>query len=129
MNLGQQKQNINMKQLEKCSTPYCRNTRVKGRKFCSNCHAKQWKKNHPEAYFYNYWKQNAKRRGKIFEVTFEQFQQFCKDNNFMELKGRFSENASIDRIRSWEGYYYENLQVLSVGGNVRKQRSEENCPF
>lgn len=120
-----------MKTENKCVTPYCRNKRKKKHRLCSKCLSKLWKERHPERYFYNYWKQNAKRRGKDFRVTFEEFLKFCKENNFMELKGKYKENLSIDRIRSHEGYYYENLQVLTVGANAAKQREEEKsyCPF
>jgi len=80
------------------------------------------------AYTYNFWKQNAKRRKKFFDVTLEQFREFCERTNYISLKGREADCASIDRDLIELGYTISNLQILTVSQNSIK-RHEEDYPF
>ena len=48
----------------------------------------------------------------------------------MEGKGRGAGRLSIDRIRPWEGYNINNIQVLTVSENSKKKYAEQDdCPF
>ena len=90
------------------------------------------KEHHPETYFFNILRGNAKRRGKEFNLTLEEFRKFCKETNYLEFKGKTASSASIDRIRAWEGYHKDNIQILTLSDNVKKQRMDvlkEICPF
>lgn len=117
-----------MKPKTKCITPYCRNERAKDRLVCHKCHAKWYKENHPEAYFFNALRNNAKRRGKEFNLTLKEFKQFCADTGYMETKGKNGNDMSIDRIKVAEGYSIDNIQLLSLSDNTSKRNNEE-YPF
>jgi hypothetical protein len=71
-------------------------------------------------YAYDALKHNAKRRGKPFDLTFEQFKKFCVKTNYMQGKGRTKDSYSIDRIKEHLGYIEGNIQVLPVGKNKKK---------
>jgi len=90
---------------------------------------KIYKQRHPEEYFYNVLRSNAKRRGKEFTLTIEEFKQFCKDTNYLNLKGKNGNDFSIDRKESWLGYSHDNIQLKTLSDNVKKQREQEKCPF
>lgn len=80
---------------------------------------------------YRALKDNATRRGKEFALTFEYFEQFCKDNNYLERK-QAGEDLTIDRIEVTKGYIPGNLQVLDRAANTRKWHEEdldELCPY
>jgi hypothetical protein len=120
-----------------CCAYRCKNNKVNTDRFCSK-HRKRWQKEtNPESYFFNLLKSNAKRRQKDFQLTLEEFKQFCLETNYLELKGKTAKSASIDRIRSHEGYHINNIQVLSLSNNSKKmhddkknnQPDEEDCPF
>lgn len=115
----------------KCSTPYCRNKRVHHRTICEKCKSRLYKERNPLAYHFNVLRVNAKRRGKQFDLTLEDFKAFCISSGYMEGKGRTAQDLSIDRIRPWEGYNINNIQVLTLSENSKKKFTdlEEDCPF
>lgn len=112
----------------KCKTKYCRNKRAGSGLSCSKCLKRNHKAKDPEAYFYNLLKSNAKRRKKYFDLTLQQFRDFCKETNYIELKGKTAKSASIDRKIMDRGYTFGNLQILSLSANTTK-RNEEEYPF
>ena len=65
-------------------------------------------------------KNNSKRRGIVFTLTFDEFEKFCYQTDYLKGKGRSSLSYSIDRIDNSKGYFIDNIQVLSVGENSRK---------
>jgi hypothetical protein len=82
--------------------------------------AKAWKKANPLRYAYQSLKDNAKRRGKAFELTFEQFKDFCIKSEYGTKRGRFANSFHIDRRDENGGYTIDNIQALTNGENVRK---------
>ena len=65
-------------------------------------------------------KHNAIRRGKVFDLNFEEFKAFAVKSGYMKKKGRFSQSFHIDRIDENKGYTIDNLQVLTNAQNVKK---------
>lgn len=81
-------------------------------------------------YTYNILHQNAKRRGKEFKLTLEEFKTFCDETNYIELKGETKKSDSIDRIDPRKGYEIGNIQVLSLQANSSKGRNlPDDVPF
>lgn len=71
-------------------------------------------------YFRNALKQNAKRRGKYFDLTLEEFKKFCIKHDYLAAKGRKSFSMTIDREDTTKGYTANNIQPLSNANNVKK---------
>ena len=71
---------------------------------------------------FNTLRQNAKRRGKSFELTFEQFEQFAISTDYMAGKGIQKESFSIDRIDPKRGYSIDNIRVITNSENVKRHR-------
>jgi len=111
-----------------CVAHRCSNKSTPKDRFCSK-HSKRYQK-HKNAikYTYHQKKFRAIERGISWELTVKEFTDFCSYTNYMELKGKTSTSASIDRIRSEEGYHKDNIQILTLGDNTRKMH-EDNCPF
>lgn len=103
-----------------CSTKYCRNVPPKHRKKCHKCCSKLYREKNPMKYTYNNLKQNAKKRGKEFSLTFEEFKEFCIETSYMSGKGRSATSFHIDRIDETKGYHKDNIQILTNKENVRK---------
>lgn len=70
---------------------------------------------------YQTLKYNATRRNKVFTITFEYFEKFCYETNYMAGKGRSKSSYSIDRIKNELGYIPGNIQKLTVPENSRKK--------
>ena len=105
---------------KKCITKRCKNTSAYGNSLCWKCIKKKYKENNPTRYAYSILKNNAKRRGHSFELSFEQFEQFCVKYNYIGSKGKRSDSYSIDRIDNSKGYVIGNIQIMTFGENARK---------
>lgn len=81
---------------------------------------RKWRKENPIKAAYANLKANAKRRGKEFTITIEQFRQFCQQTDYIKRKGRRATCYHVDRIDETKGYTIDNIQALSNRDNVRK---------
>ena len=107
---------------KKRTCPDCKKTHYrKDRNLCFKCKHEREKKRDPYGYHYRNLRSNAKRRGIGFSLTLDQFKEFCIRTEYLNGVGRSSESLTIDRIRSYEGYHKDNIQVLTNGDNVRKK--------
>ena len=112
-----------------CCAHGCKNKRATNDNLCCKHRKRRKKENDPIGYTFDTLRSNAKRRGKVFTITLEYFRQFCEDTNYIELKGKSSHSASIDRKKAHLGYEPGNLQVLSLSDNTKKQFEDNKCPF
>ena len=97
----------------KCTTPYCSRKTVRGCKYCPRCSTRRWRGANPiRAAFLNL-KHNAIRRGKVFDLSFEEFFEL-----FVGISGL--QSFHIDRKDESKGYTIDNLQVLTNAQNVKK---------
>jgi hypothetical protein len=107
--------------MKACKTPYCRNKPGKGRRTCNTCTQRAYREKYPILAAYNNLKHNAKRRGKTFDLTLEQFTKFAVETEYLNKRGRNKTGYTIDRINPNLGYTIENIQVLTNSDNVKKQ--------
>ena len=105
----------------KCSTPNCTNKAAPFRTICHKCRSKKYKEKHPFEYWFNALRNNARRRGKEFTLTIEEFKEFCKQTGYDEKKGKTTTSLSIDRIRPGEGYSAKNIQAITLSENSYKK--------
>lgn len=103
-----------------CQTPYCRKQAQKGYKFCGGCRSRKYRSENPMMASYMNLRANAKRRGKLFTITFEYFKEFCYQTDYVVGKGRTKDCYSVDRKKEELGYIPGNLQRLTVGQNKKK---------
>ena len=108
----------------RCASPNCLNDAAPENTFCYKCILRKWRANNPVRTAYNTLRDNAKRRGKVFTLTFEYFEEFCRANNYVERRGNGSEDLTIDRIDPHRGYEPGNIQVLTRADNNRKKVSD-----
>lgn len=104
----------------KCATKYCRNKRVHHRTVCWNCKRRLYKERHPERYAYENLRNNARRRGKEFLISYDEFLQFSIETNYMLGKGKNKFSYHIDRIDENKGYTLNNIQILTNVENHKK---------
>ncbi len=109
-----------------CKTEGCYKENARGKSICSSCAIEKFKANNPEKYAYFTLRQNAKRRKKVFTISFEYFKKFCKKHEYIQRKGITKLGLHIDRIIEELGYIEGNLQVLTNSENVKKIRRFEN---
>lgn len=78
------------------------------------------RRKNPVRYAYMNLKHNAKRRGKYFDLTFEQFYKFCKEVNLLDGKRNHKNSYTVDRIDNEKGYTISNIQRLTRSENSKK---------
>lgn len=109
-----------------CEERFCSRKAQKGRRLCGKHRIAKWRKDHPMKACYKNLKDNAKRRGKFFDLTFEQFEKFAISVDLIKKRGRSSESYTVDRIDNDKGYTIENIQVLTKGANTIKRHRKLN---
>ena len=109
-----------------CVAHGCMNSHSKKDRFCSKHRHRYNKWMNPLKYTFYKRKYRAKEREIEWNLTLEEFKEFCDETNYMELKGKMSHSASIDRIDPSKGYEKGNIQILSLGDNTRKKNDRIN---
>lgn len=104
--------------MNRCANHNCSNT-TKG-EYCTSCRIRMWRQNNPLQYAYQTSKHNAKRRGKQFDLSFEEYKEFVIKVDYIKKKGVHANSMHIDRIEEDKGYTKGNLQPLTNSQNVRK---------
>lgn len=103
-----------------CSTLGCANKAAKHRTICHNCKRKRYQAKNPIKYAYQELRARAKKRGKEFTITLEDFKEFCASTEYMVKKGIYKESLHIDRIDETKGYVKGNLQAIPNADNIKK---------
>jgi len=101
-----------------CKT--CNKNQVTQGRICNTCKMKKYRKNNPIKAAYFNLRCNAKRRGKKFDLSFEEFKTFAIETKYYKKKGIFSTSLHIDRIDETKGYSIDNIQTLTNSANVKK---------
>lgn len=110
----------------KCRNNYCYNgIAPRGRSpYCSKCKIRKTRENNPLTSAYRIKKSSAKRKGIYFDLTLEQFKEFCDKYKYLELKGTGADDLTMDRIIPYKdapyGYTATNIQALTNAQNVKK---------
>ena len=104
----------------RCSSKHCRRDARKGRTICTTCDSRKRRATNPMFSAYRAKRHNARRKGKLFTITFEDFKQFCYRYPYMAGKGRSGVSFGIDCIDPAKGYVPGNLQLLTNAENSRK---------
>lgn len=86
--------------------------------------SRQYRQAHPIRAAYLNLKHNARRRGKEFLLSWEEFTEFCRPITLHYGAKRHKETFSIDRIDPRKGYSADNIQLLTLRENTLKQHSD-----
>jgi heterodisulfide reductase subunit C len=92
---------------------------------CARVQKRRWRQNNPVMAVFVQNRDNAKRRGIRFLLTFEEFVREIVDTGYMQRKGVYKHDLTIDRIRPELGYRAGNLQVIPNWQNVQKYKRGE----
>lgn len=108
----------------KCSSPYCKNKARKGRTICHSCESRKKREKNPMRAAFEALRFNSRRRGKKFDITFEQFKEFCYETAYMAGKGRTKQSFTVDCEINELGYTYGNLRNRSKSINSSKGKKK-----
>lgn len=119
---------VSRKTVHKCSARGCkRKTRTAGTLFCDKHARRAWRYKNKAHAAYENLKRSAKRRGKDFKISLDEWKKFCIATGYHKEKGRSAAAMSIDRIDVTKGYSIENIRVITVSENSRKGATEDKA--
>lgn len=104
-----------------CSRLYCTNKKYRSGNLCSKHRKRKYRQENKLKAAYQNLRTNAKRRGKEFSITLEEFEKFCIKTEYIKRKGRSKDSYSIDRINDEKGYTIDNITILSISKNIKKE--------
>jgi len=104
----------------KCSNENCQLEGGIRTGLCRRHRVEKWRRDNPVRYAYTNLKDNAKRRGKEFSISFEYFVNWCASYEYIQRKGKSKSGFTVDRIDNDLGYVEGNLQCISNEENVKK---------
>lgn len=101
-----------------CVSWCCKRVAVLGRTQCPTCRSRLHRLRNPDAYAYCNLRCSARKRGIGFELSFEDFQEFCAVTGYVELRGKNPESLTVDRIKSDQPYRIGNIRIMRYDDNV-----------
>lgn len=112
------------------------------RRKCHRCRSRAYALKFPIRKVFYDLRHSAKRRDIPFELDLPWFEKWIVTTEYMEKRGRSSDDLTIDRINEELGYTKTNIQVLRKGDNSSKFHQhykiksarmydwkDEECPF
>lgn len=126
---------------KKCKTKGCKNKAMKDRTICCTCKSKRYKEKYVLNYIFQTLKDNAKRRGKDFTLTLDEFKEFCEKTGYDKKRGKTAWSLSIDRRDPCLGYSKDNIRAITLSDNSKLANGtivdvpdylklvEEECPY
>ena len=113
-----------------CSTPGCQNlVRMDRGKptgpLCNSCRSKVNRERNPLTTQFTNLKGSAKKRGKEFTLTLDEFEELVRESDYYRFSGLHMDQLTIDRIDPSGPYSKENTRVLTNRDNSGHKREDE----
>ena len=91
---------------------------------CETCASRLFRLRNDDRYAYHNLKRSAAKRGIKFELSFEDFMEFCCITGYLEMRGKEPHSFTIDRIKTWMPYTMGNIRILTYADNVSHKYEE-----
>lgn len=108
--------------IRKCDTEGCKKKSKKKNRFCNKCIQRKYRLRNPCMAKYHSLKSKAKCRGIRFAITYEEWEKWCKENNYLALCGIGPDDMTVDRDDPNPniGYTYTNMVMRTKHDNCSK---------
>ena len=101
-----------------CFESGCLNDAAPRHKYCYKCRYKHQKEKTPIKRAYFTLRQNCQRKKVDFNLTLEEFTEFCSKNNYIVEKGIYADDYQIARIDKEQGYNKNNIHYIQNKQNA-----------
>ena len=91
---------------------------------CHTCQSRIKRLQNEDYYAYSNLRSSARKRGIGFELSFEDFQEFCAVTGYIEARGKEPHSLSVDRIKTDLPYTMGNIRILTYADNVSHKYEE-----
>lgn len=106
-----------------CAARGCKKE-VTNTKLCSTHRSQQSRMKDPIKYAFYCKRHRAKERGIFWDLTLDEWREFCHETEYMNKKGRTIGSFDVDRIVEGKtpGYTKTNIQILEKVKNIKKYK-------
>lgn len=104
-----------------CWVKHCRNKCGTKKSICYKHDAIVWRTEHPVEAAYKMVHCSARKRQIKFNLTLDEFKKLIEGTGYIERKGRSTEALHIDRVDPRQGYFVENLQIITCEENLKRR--------
>lgn len=108
----------------RCVMHGCRRVAETGKSRCHTCQSRIKRIRNPLDYAYRNLKASAVKRGIGFELTLEEFAEFCEKHGYLEKRGKQPESLTIDRRDTKGPYSKGNIRPMTYHDNVSHKFEE-----
>ena len=93
-------------------------------KYCAHHYCQLDRLNNPIRYSYNNKKNRAKQRDIFWDLTLEEFTEFCYETQYISKTGKTTGSYDVDRKIEGKtpGYTKNNIQILDKIANIKKYK-------
>ncbi len=118
----------------KCRNKECKHFDERVKAACQGCRTRKYRKRNPVRYAFHNLKSSARKRSIVFELTYEEFTQWCADTGYIETKGKKWEAMTVGRTDANKGYSLDNMKLEKWIDNTSKgyyerDRKPRSDPF
>jgi hypothetical protein len=121
---------INKRKKGICKNKWCRHECTTT--LCNTCRSRKSRLADPVRYSYNNHKKRAAAAKPIpipFDLTLEEYREFCVETLYIQSKSRQADGYTVDRInddpaKGYWGYRRDNIQRLTNRENVLKEHAK-----
>lgn len=92
---------------------------------CETCASRLYRLRNDDRYAYHNLRSSARKRGIGFELSFEDFMEFCAVTGYLEARGKDPTSLTIDRIKTSLPYGVGNLRILTYNDNISHEYESE----
>lgn len=106
-----------------CAAKGCKKE-VVNRTLCSTHSSQKSRLKDPVKYAFHCKRNRAKQRGIFWDLTIEEWREFCHETEYMNKKGKTIGSFDVDRIIEGKtpGYTRNNIQILEKIENIKKYK-------
>lgn len=107
-----------------CSNKGCKNIPKGNSVLCPTCTSRKSRLSDLVRYSYNNKKHRADERGIFWDLTLEEFREFCHETDYISKTGKVTGSYDVDRIIEGKtpGYTKGNIQILDKIANIKKYK-------
>jgi hypothetical protein len=112
----------------RCVSWRCRRRAEVGKSRCPTCRSRLYRINHDDRYAYSNLRASARKRGIGFDLTFEEFREFCRETGYLESRGKDPTSLTIDRRKTDLPYCKGNIRIMNYHDNTSHRFEEVGSP-
>lgn len=113
----------------RCTTVRCLGTPKKNRLECDKCRQRKCRVKNELRTTYIQKRRNAWKDSIEFSLTIEEWEDFCNETNYLNLRGPNGDDMTVGRINHFKGYSRDNIKIQTRIDNSKEGKSGQRPKY